>query len=130
MACRFVRAWVVLVIVHFIVQTALQGVTLRDNNQAKNITSYCLSLAQVPIGLPLLEDDGLSICDGIPGHSNVTCVLVVSSERLLLSLPLTNVDVTSLTDFDLDDIYNIILSGSEQSITGRCAISLRWIHDV
>ena len=129
MACPVGRAWALLVIVHFIVQIALQGITLRDNSQAKNTTSLCLSLAQVPVGLPLLEGDDLSMCDGIPEHTNVTCVLI-SSTTNSSSTSLSNVDTSSLADFDLDGIHNITLSGTEHFITGRCVLSLQWIHDV
>ena len=129
MACHIARSWALLVIVHFIVQIALQGITLRDNMQAKSSTSLCLSLAQVPVGLPLLEGDDLSMCDGIPGRNNVSCVLIASTRRSQLT-SLSNGNASSLTDFDLDGIHNIIFSGSEHFITGRCVLSLQWIHDV
>lgn len=129
MARPIFRGWVLLVILHFIVQVALQGVTLRDNKQAKNATGLCLSLAHVPVGLPLLEGDDLSICDGIPEHSNVTCILVASAGTSLLT-SLTNVDTNFLTGFDLDGIHSITLSGDEHFITGRCVLSLQWINDM
>lgn len=129
MARPIVRGWVFLVILHFIVQVALQGVTLRDNKQAKNATGLCLSLAHVPVGLPLLEGDDLSICDGIPEHSNVTCILIASAGKSLVT-SLTNVDANFLTGFGLDGIHSITLSGSEHFITGRCVLSLQWIHDM
>ncbi|KAF9649138.1 hypothetical protein BDM02DRAFT_1970021 [Thelephora ganbajun] len=132
MARPFVRVWVVLVIVHFIVQIALQGVTLKDNKQAKNTTSLCLSLVQTPVGLSLLEDDNLSMCNGIPGYNNVTCILI-SSAREPSPLPsLNDTDAKALMgfDLDLDDIHTIILSGSEHFVTSRCVLSLQWIYDV
>jgi len=129
MACPISRSWALLVIVHFIVQIALQGITLRDNVQAKNATSPCLSLAQVPVGLPLLEGGDLSMCDGIPEHKNVTCIVIASVGGSSLTTR-SNVNANSLTNFDLDGIHNITLSGSEQFITGRCVLSLRLIHDV
>jgi len=129
MACPLSKGWVVLVVVHFIVQIALQGITLKENQRAKNATDLCLELAQVPIGLPLLEGDNLSICDGIPGHNNVTCIVVASAGVSPLS-PLNDVESRALTDFDLDGIRSIELPGGETFITGRCAISLQWINDV
>jgi hypothetical protein len=116
--------------VHFIVQVALQGLTFRDNKQAQNLTDLCLSLAQVPRGLSLLERDELSMCDGIPGRDNVTCVLIASAEGSPLPTSVNDVDARDLTNFNLDDIRNITLSGSELFITARCALSLQWIHDV
>ena len=127
MACNFVKAWVALVVVHFVVQVALQGITLRDNKQAKGVTNLCLSLAQVPSGLPLLNRDGLSMCDGIPGHNDVTCVLIASRNS---QLPPNGVSPRALSDFNLDSISSITLDGSEHSITGRCALSLQWIHNM
>jgi len=81
------------------------------------------------MGLPLLEGDNLSMCDGIPGHNNVTCILIASAGVSTLS-PLIDVQSRALTDFDLDGVRSIILPGGEHFITGRCAISLQWIHDV
>lgn len=130
MACNFVKGWVALVVIHFIVQAALQGVTLRDNKQAKNLTNLCLELAQVPSGLPLLERGNLSMCDGIPGYDNVTCILIASTGRPPAPPPPNDAGSSALADFDLDDTRSIILSGSERFITGRCAMSLQWIHDV
>lgn len=130
MACNFVKGWVVLIVVHFVVQVTLQGVTFRDNEHAKDLTSLCLSLAQVPSGLPLLERDNLTMCDGIPGRNNVTCILLVSGGMPSPPSPVNDMDSSALTDFDLDDIHNITLSGTEHFITGRCAMSLQWIHDV
>ena len=130
MACNFVKGWVVLVVVHFIVQVVLQGVTFRDNKLAKNLTSLCLSLAQVPSGLPLLQRGTLSMCDGIPGWNGVTCILIASARRTPLPSSSSDAGSSALTDFDLDDVRSIMLSGSEHFITGRCALSLQWIHDV
>jgi len=129
MVCPISKAWTLLVIVHFIVQVALQGITLRDNIVAKDATDLCLSLTQVPTGLPLLRGDGLSICDGIPGRKDVTCTLIASMN----GLPLTSSNGSNtsyLTDSDLDDVHDIVISGSQRFITGRCAISLQWIHDM
>ena len=128
MTSNFVKGWVALVIVHFIVQVALQGLTLRDNKQAKGVTNLCLSLAQVPMGLPLLDRDGLSMCDGIPGHGGVTCLLVASAN--LPPLPPNGMSPRALSDFNLDGVSSITIAGSEHSITGRCALSLQWIHNM
>lgn len=130
MACPIVRPWVLLVIVDFIVQIALQGVTFRDNNEAKNATGLCLSLAKVPAGLPLLKGDDLSMCDGIPGRKTVTCALISSAGKVPLTPSLSGPNSGFLAGFDLDTIRNITASGIERSITGRCAISLQWIHDM
>lgn len=130
MACPFSRAWVLLVIVHFIVQVALQGVTLRDNKEAKNTTELCLSLVPVPVGLPLLRGDDLRMCGGIPGSKNVACTLIASTSGLPLTTSSDGSNASYLMDFDLDNIHNITISGSEHFVTGRCAISLRWIHDM
>jgi len=127
MASNFVKAWVALVVVHFVVQVALQGLTLRDNKQAKGVTNLCLSIAQVPSGLPLLDHNGLSMCDGIPGHNDVTCVLIASRDSQLSP---NDVRPRALSDFNLDSINNVTLDGSEHSITGRCALSLQWIHNM
>lgn len=129
MACPLVRAWVVVVVVHFIVQVVLQSITLKDNMEAKNATSIFLSIPQVPVGVPLLKGDDLGLCDGIPGHRDVTCILISSMKDLPLMVR-NDVGTSSLANFDLDDIYNVTMSGSEHSITGRCALSLQWIHDV
>ena len=128
MACPIARAWAFLVIVHFIVQVSLQGVTLRDNQKAKAETALCLSLAQVPVGVPLLEGDDFRLCDGIPGHKNVTCVLIVSTGDSTPS-PAQTYEVNALTSFDLDQPMNITLSGHEHFITGRCAVSLQYMYD-
>ena len=117
-----------LVVVHFVVQVALQGLTLRDNQQAKGVTNLCLSLAQVPMGLPLLDRDGLSMCDGIPGHNDVACVLIASASAP--PLPPNGVRPRALSDFNLDGVSSITLAGTEHSITGRCALSLQWIHNM
>lgn len=128
MACPLVRAWVLLVIVHFIVQVALQGVTLRDNQQAKDKTSHCLALANVPAGIPFLENDSLIQCDGIPGHSNVTCVLIASAKNSTLPSALENTDTKSFPNFDLDQMLNITVSGHEHLTTGRCVASLQYMY--
>ena len=128
-ACPILKAWALLVIVHFIIQVVLQGVTLRDNKEAKNVTDLCLSLIQIPAGLPLLQGDSLSMCDGIPGRKNVTCTLIAS----INGLPQTSSNGSNAsyqTDFDLDEVHSIIISGGERFIAGRCAISLQWIHDM
>lgn len=129
MACPVGRAWAFLVIVHFIVQVALQGVTLRDNQQAKAETTLCLSQAQVPIGVPLLEGDNLSLCDGIPGHHNVTCILITSTKNSALFPTPNNVGANTLTNFDLDEHITITTSGHEHIVTGRCAVSLQYMYD-
>lgn len=127
MACRIVKAWVLLAIVHFVIQVALQGVTLRDNQQARAKTRLCLTLTDVPIGVPLLENDNLSLCDGIPGHHNVTCV-PISSEKDSTPFPtLSNVDVKGWADFDLDQTVNLTVDGQQHLITGRCAASLQYM---
>jgi len=127
MASNFVKAWVALVVVHFIIQVALEGLTLRDNQQAKGVTDLCLSLMQVPTGLPLLDRNGLSMCDGIPGHDDVTCILIDSARP---QLPPDGVRTRALSDFDLDGVNTITLSGTEHLITGRCALALHWIHNM
>jgi hypothetical protein len=119
----------VLVVVHFIVQVALQGVTFRDNKQAKEVTSLCLSLAQVPTGLPLMGPNSLSMCDGIPGRYNATCVLIASASGPLLP-SMNDMDPSAFAGFDMDGAHSVELSGSEYFITGRCAMSLQWIHDM
>ena len=129
MACPIARAWAFLVIVHFIVQTSLQGVTLRDNQKAKAQTALCLSLAQVPIGVPLLEGDDFRLCDGIPGYKNVTCILIVSTDDSTTSPSQDYVEANTLTNFDLNQPMNITLSGHEHFITGRCAVSLQYMFD-
>lgn len=129
MACPLAKAWVVLVVVHFVIQIALQGITLRDNNQAKNITDLCISLSQVPTGLPLLEGNNLSMCNGIPGHNDASCVLIASARGSPPPPSLSNMDSGAFAGFDLDDTRGITLSGSEHFITGRCAMSLQWLHD-
>ena len=127
LACRIVKAWVLLAIVHFVIQVALQGVTLRDNQQATAKTRLCLTLTDVPIGVPLLENDSLSLCDGIPGHHNVICV-PISSEKDSTPFPtLSNVDVKGLADFDLDQTVNLTIGGQQHLITGRCAASLQYM---
>jgi hypothetical protein len=128
MACPFSRAWTLLVILHFITQITLQVVTLRDNLQARDKTNLCLTLAQVPVGVPLLVGDELTLCDGIPGHHDVTCRLIASGKN---STPFTrgDINVQALTDFDLDQIMNITIAGSEHLITGRCAVSLQYMYD-
>lgn len=118
-----------LVIVHFIVQVALQGVTLRDNQQAKDEITLCLSLAQVPAGVPLLDGDEFSLCDGIPGHHNVTCMLVASTDNSTLSSTLNSAGMGMFTGFDLDKPINMTVSGHEYFITGRCAVSLQYVYD-
>lgn len=129
MACPISRAWALLVIVHFIVQVALQGVTLGDNQQAKEMTALCLSLTKVPAGVPLLEGDDLSLCDGIPGHHNVTCVLITSTRDSTMFPTLSHVDVNPLVNFDLDQPIHVTVSGHEHSVTGRCAVSLQFMYD-
>lgn len=130
MACVLVKTWVVLIIVHFIAQITLQGLTLRDNMQAKDSTSLCLSLAQVPMGLSLLDGDYLNMCNGIPGRTNVTCIRISSTSGLPPAPSQGDVDANALTNFDLDEVHRIVLSGNEEFITGRCALSLQWIFDV
>lgn len=129
MACPIAKAWTLLVILHFIVQVALQGITLRDNQMAKAETTHCLSTAQVPIGVPLLEGGDLSLCDGIPGHNNVTCLLIASKNDQAPYSSLRDVASNSLTSFDLDQPLNITLAGHEHIITGRCAVSLQYMYD-
>lgn len=129
MASNFDKGWVALVILHFVIQVTLQGLTLRDNMQAKDVTNLCLSLAQAPSGLALLKSDGLNMCDGIPGHANVTCILLASRIASPPSLP-EAMTPRSLTSFDLDGISSITIAGVEHSLTGRCALSLHWIHDM
>ena len=129
MACRIVKTWALLVIVHFIIQAALQGVTLRDNKQAMAKTSLCLTLANVPVGVPLLENDNLSLCNGIPGHHNVTCVLISPKEDSTPFPTLSDVDVKGLADFDLDQTMNLTVGGQQHLITGRCAVSLQLMFD-
>ena len=129
MACPVGRAWAFLVIVHFIVQIALQGVTLRDNQQAKDKTTLCLSQAQVPAGVPVLDGGNLSLCDGIPGHYNVTCTLIASTDNSTLFSTLTGMDGNTLTNFDLDQSMDITVDGREHFITGRCAVSLQYMYD-
>jgi len=126
LACRIVKAWALLAIVHFIVQVALQGVTLRDNQQATAKTRLCLIQSNVPIGVPLLENDSLSLCDGIPGHQNVVCMLV-SSEKDPAPFPTLSVDVKGLTDYDLDQTVDLTVDGHQHMITGRCAASLQYM---
>ena len=128
MACPLVRAWVLLVIVHFIVQVALQGVTLRDNQQAKDMTSLCIDLADIPVGIPLLENGNLIQCDGIPGHHNVTCILIASAKNSTLLPSMGGTDVESSSNFDLDQMLNITVSGHEHFVTGRCAASLQYMY--
>jgi hypothetical protein len=129
MACPIAKAWTLLVIVHFIVQVSLQGVTLRDNRGAKAQTALCLSLAQVPVGVPLLEGDDFSLCDGVPGHPNVTCILIVSTEDSTPPPAQNYGEVDTLTSFDLDQPMNMTISGHEYFITGRCAVSLQYMYD-
>lgn len=131
MACPIVRAWAVLVIMHFIVQVALQAVTLKDNQQAKAQTGLCISLANVPIGLPLLENDSLSLCNGIPGHHNVTCIFIASAsaKNSSVSSALTTVNVKGFSNFDLDQNIVIRVGGQEHFVTGRCAVSLQFMFD-
>lgn len=126
LACRIVKAWALLAIVHFIVQVALQGVTLRDNQQATAKTRLCLIQSNVPIGVPLLENDSLSLCDGIPGHQNVVCTLV-SSEKDPAPFPTLSVDVKGLADYDLDQTVDLTVDGHQHMITGRCAASLQYM---
>lgn len=129
MACRIVKAWALVAIAHFAIQAALQGVTLRDNQQAMARTSLCLTLANVPVGVPLLENDNLSLCNGIPGHRNVTCILIASEDDSTPLTTLTDVNVKGLTDFDLDQTMNLTVGGQQHLITGRCAVSLQYMFD-
>jgi hypothetical protein len=101
---------------------------LKENRQAKSMTSLCLTLAQVPAGVPLLEGDDLSLCNGIPGHHNVTCVLLTSTDDSALPYSPNDVDV-GMTDFDLNETMNITVAGREHFITGRCALSLQYMYD-
>ena len=93
--------------------------------QAKHATA----LLQIPMGIPLLQGDELSMCNGMPGHDDVACVLL-SSTRGLSSRTGDTTYAGSLIDFDLDAIYNITMAGSEHFITGRCILSLQWIHSM
>lgn len=125
MASPVAKSWALLVIVHFIIQVALQGVTLRDNMEAKSATTF----RQIPMGVPMLQGDELSMCNGIPGHSGVTCILL-SSTGGLSSRADDTVYAGSLTDYDLDAIYNTTMAEHEVFLTGRCVLSLQWVHSV
>lgn len=105
----------------------LQGLTLRDNRQAKNTTGHCLDLAHVPVGVPLLEGGNLNLCKGIPGRNNVTCILVASENNSTASSTQNNEEAEALTGFNLDAPIVITVSGADYFITGRCALSLQWI---
>ena len=125
MASSVAKSWTLLVIVHFIIQVALQAVTLKDNMEAKSATTF----RQIPMGIPILQGDELNMCNGIPGHNGVACVLL-SSTGGLSSRAGDTVYAGSLTDYDLDAIYNTTMGVHEVFLTGRCILSLQWVHSV
>lgn len=127
MACRIARAWTFIVIVHFMVQIALQVVTLMDNQQAKAATSLCLARANVPTGVPIFQNGELSLCNGVPGHTNVTCIPLASVDNSIRYSTLTEVDTDPLTTFNLDQVLDVPVGGTHHYITGRCALSLEWM---